>query len=54
VDGKRGSAHDEGLCSHDSWPKKGKALARWRVLSRVGADGKSKLGDARRTKEQQN
>jgi hypothetical protein len=21
-DGKRGSAHDEGLCSHDSWPKK--------------------------------
>jgi hypothetical protein len=27
VDGKQGSAHDEGLCSHDSWPKKGKALA---------------------------
>jgi hypothetical protein len=33
ADGERGSAHDEGLCSHDSWPKKGRALARRRVLS---------------------
>jgi hypothetical protein len=54
VDGKRGSAHDGGLCSHESWPKKGKALARWHVLSCVGADGKPKLGDARRTKERHN
>jgi hypothetical protein len=50
VDGKQGSAHDGGLCSHDSWPKKGKALAGWRVLSRVGAGGKPKLGDTRRNK----
>jgi hypothetical protein len=54
VDGKRGGAHDGGLCSHDSWPKRGKALARWRVLSRVVAGGKPKLGDTRRTKEQHN
>jgi hypothetical protein len=51
VDGKRGSMHDEGLSSHDSRPKKGKALVRWRVLSCVGAGGKPKLGDARRTKK---
>jgi hypothetical protein len=43
-DGKRGSAHDEGLCSPDSWPKKGRAFARrWRA-HRVGADSKLKLG----------
>jgi hypothetical protein len=50
VDGEHGSAHDEGLCSHDSWPKKGRALARrWRA-QRVGADGKPELGDTRRNK----
>jgi hypothetical protein len=43
-DGKRGSAHDEGLCSHDTWPKKGRAFARrWRVQC-VGADGEPELG----------
>jgi hypothetical protein len=54
VDGERGSVHDESLCSHDPWPKKGRALARRRVLSRVGAGGKPKLVDARRTKERHN
>jgi hypothetical protein len=50
VHGKRGSAHDGGLCSHDSWSKKGKALARrWRA-QRVGAGGKPELGDTRRYK----
>jgi hypothetical protein len=54
VDGERGSVHDEGLCSHDSWPKQGKALARrWRA-QRVGAGGIPELGDTRRTKERHN
>jgi hypothetical protein len=40
VDGKQGSVHDEGLSSHDSRPKKGKALAqRWRA-QRVSVGGK--------------
>jgi hypothetical protein len=48
---RRRQAHDKGLCSHDSWPKKGKALARrWRA-QHAGAGGKPKLGDSRRNKE---
>jgi hypothetical protein len=43
-DGKRGSAHDEGLCSPDCWPKKGRAFARRWCAQRVGADGESELG----------
>jgi hypothetical protein len=43
-DGKRGSAHEEGLCSPDSWPKKGRAFARRWCAQRVGADGEPKLG----------
>jgi hypothetical protein len=43
-DGKRGSAHDEGLCSPDSWPQKGRAFARrWRAQC-VGVDGEPELG----------
>jgi hypothetical protein len=53
-DDKPGSVHDEGLHSHNSRPKTGKVMARWRVLSRVGAGGKPNLGDARRTKERHN
>jgi hypothetical protein len=43
-DGKRGSAHDKGLCSHNSWPQKGRAFARrWRAQC-VGVDGEPELG----------
>jgi hypothetical protein len=43
-DGKRGNAHDKGLCSPDSWPKKGRAFTRrWRAQC-VGADGEPELG----------
>jgi hypothetical protein len=42
--GKQGSAHDEGLCSHDPWPKKGRAFARrWRAQC-VGADSEPEPG----------
>jgi hypothetical protein len=43
-DGEWGSAHDKGLCSPDSWPKKGRAFARrWRAQC-VGADGEPEPG----------
>jgi hypothetical protein len=41
--GKRGSAHDKGLCSPDSWPKKDRAFARRWCAQRVGADGEPEL-----------
>jgi hypothetical protein len=47
---RRQHAHDKGLFSHDSWPKKGKALARRWCAQRVGAGGKPELGDTRRYK----
>jgi hypothetical protein len=43
-DGKRGSAHDKGLCSPDSWPKKGRAFTRRWCVQRVGIDGEPELG----------
>jgi hypothetical protein len=49
-DGKRGSAHDKGLCSPDSWPKKGRAFARRWCAQRVGADSEPDSVCARRNK----
>jgi hypothetical protein len=43
-DGERGSAHNKGLCSPDSWPKKGRTFARRWCAQRVGADGEPELG----------
>jgi hypothetical protein len=43
-DGERGSAHDKGLCSPDSWPQKGRAFARRRRAQCVGVDGEPELG----------
>jgi hypothetical protein len=43
-DGERGSAHDKGLCSPDSWPKKDRAFARRWHAQCVGADGEPELG----------
>jgi hypothetical protein len=51
-DDKRGSAHDEGLCSPDSWPKKGRTFARRWCAQRVGADGEPEL-DARSSGQDQ-
>jgi hypothetical protein len=43
-DGERGSAHNKGLCSPDSWPQKGRAFTRrWRAQC-VGVDGEPELG----------
>jgi hypothetical protein len=51
---RRRHALGKGLCSHDSRPKKGKALAlRWHARP-VGAGGKLELDDTRRTKERHN
>jgi hypothetical protein len=43
-DGKRGSAHHKGLCSPDSWPKKGRAFTRRWCVQRVGIDGEPEPG----------